>query len=605
MADIRNDRPLLFGDFLIKNPDIRYWLQKESELDEKVRLRHAQFAALDEQMTAIRKAHFKSPENDIKALLKNARDTALSPAEKAICEDFESAWKSQIAELIDNQDRKLQAIIDKISTSLSKVDWVRGDAESLRAKQIAEIEDMVKEGSGVTGCSPPIAEAFGSLVASLADREKEEKERLKVGNAIRSASDVTTYLAALRAYCERFPRDPMADAVKGILRRENDYKLFTAFQPISSPEAFQVQLLSRTNDIGLDNYFWSSILLQFVAQEDRVNSKWAEVQAAITALGEDKTLADIYSFSVLPTCKLVYSQGSFSGKVFIPSLQNPEKAKYVVTGSIYIPGASDRMPRFAKRSVDVPTTDIDNLKKMSHCAAINELIGDVQGCPADKAALLLLGKMKGIYADSRYPSPYLKLKVTKFLAGQLVQMLPAHSIPKLELALREMTAADNEDFSWLCTANTDMAVTCAKANQVLAASIQNAAFAAEYQFSREIARRTLLRGVKWCGFVDMKGHIVFSGSARPAELWALRGKAAGHLHVEVVADITPNKTYQILSALQPCEPLFAPGDGARTATILQEIVQTTGVPLAMLDTFGWPLPWPSNRRSLPGPERTH
>jgi len=93
------------------------------------------------------------------------------------------------------------------------------------------------------------------------------------------------------------------------LARRNDYKLFTAFQPISSPEILQVQSSSRTNDIGLNNYFWSSILLRFVAQEDRVNSKWAEVQAAITALGDDKILADIYSFSVLPTCKLVYSQG--------------------------------------------------------------------------------------------------------------------------------------------------------------------------------------------------------------------------------------------------------------------------------------------------------
>jgi len=37
LADIRNDRPLLFGDFLIRNPDIRYWLQKEGQLDEQVR----------------------------------------------------------------------------------------------------------------------------------------------------------------------------------------------------------------------------------------------------------------------------------------------------------------------------------------------------------------------------------------------------------------------------------------------------------------------------------------------------------------------------------------------------------------------------------------
>jgi len=62
-----------------------------------------------------------------------------------------------------------------------------GTRESLRAKQIAEIEDLVKVGSGVTGCSPPIVEAFRSLVASLADRKKGEKERLEAGNAIRSA----------------------------------------------------------------------------------------------------------------------------------------------------------------------------------------------------------------------------------------------------------------------------------------------------------------------------------------------------------------------------------------------------------------------------------
>lgn len=582
----------LFGNRVSRSAAVKEWLDREGDLSGRYRRmladRDKTWASLEEA----RKGGFVAAPADVEAWLETARKLAQGSADNERLAAFAKDWK-------EYKGKRFASCVAEIEERLPEEGGGAGlslDEAIRRAEEAAGLVRQAKELSGLDADSMDKLHALAERQERTLRTLQSRREQLQT---LAAAKDLSSYLRAADGYARTYAAEPMGKALKSIADRRQAYEDTALIPPALSyarPSA-RIHFETLFEDVlypavSRENATWGALAESAIKMHRTLRAKWPTVRDALKGLGDDRLLTSMWQYKAAADGRLVFAE--------LPYGREPAEvaAAQSLEASIYSPADGDRSGTF--RSAILPRAEIKELRLMSHCRFVRQVVDEAGRLDATDADVYLLRKMRELHNNREADNLYLKLRIERFLAERFLEL---GVVAPLTDRMREFGVAarrldEQVGLPWVCVQSSSVRDAEAASAKLLSAHFEDTADVA-YSLGRVIAATCISRGARFAGAVAFDGKLP-APSAAP-ELIALRaGEKPGEQSFLVVAERGADGSFASTAEVLPMEPLFAPGGTNTTAEVLRECLLQHGLAEGPQPAIEWPAAWPANRRSLDG-----
>ena len=390
------------------------------------------------------------------------------------------------------------------------------------------------------------------------------------------------YLAALGAFMERFPNDPVSFALKPVVQCSSLY-----LDLIADP----ARPSSAENPFRSKEAAWLAQLDHHLSlHQDEVKERYRQMERTprfvdlwCCTVQQPNRQPQIWYFSGEPTREFIDGIGSYSGIAYALS-------------------STDTQPDF--ESAHAITAHVHDLIKMPHCIVVQKMLDRLLFEPGLEP---LLHEMNGIYGQrDETISPVLKLHLIHFLFQSLASLAGEGNVQEfLPMAEAFEDFIERSEVNWLCTAHRKYGMERRKAREIINRHLEASDPVGQFQTKLKLKQLATKRVIRWVGWVDPQGdyQLHFNSGGMPSEVWVLRQKEDMSPALYVAMEQRGNDVirYDDHNGFIPGEPLFAPYDADITRELIQRMAADVRDDLPTPeDSKFWPAIWPVNVRSVDG-----
>jgi len=571
LSEIPEYRPTLFGSFLASSESVQGWAQREEELELRVQERTASFNERRAVLDVIREQDFQEDADRLTALSAEAQRLAIEDEHGEFVRQFQQDWRT-------HGDSAVETLTRRLTLRMPTIVAFETNAFPLVAAQVRAMRETLDEARAVKGASPATYQRLTTFDSEVAEMESAVARRRPRYAAATNAQSAVAYMEALTLYSTEFPSDHLSRTAEEVV----------AVGAESYRQCLQV---------------WQQQEQRLRQQGSEIKDRWASVRTAVSALGDDDALCNIRYFTYKDVAstspKVYFLQGAFTeagGSI----------RRYKVRGRMYVPTPRDTMPVF--REFTVERTIAKTVSPVFHCRLLTSILKDLNRIPASNARDFMCSKIVELAAapvwdgesqtalQSSFLNHFLKLKLLRFFCERAIELEGSDVLPELEMAVKDMRAAEDTSVDWLCIENPQvLTVVDRNCAGVLRQHFADCDWLLRSRISSLAERLAAERGVEWVGTVDpcASSNILWRGG-EAREAWVLRQTSSGEAALRIATLESENGRHSISVPLLPYEPLLGPADGSSTAEAFSRLMAAADTMDAKVVSALLPENWPSD-----------
>ena len=558
---------------VFKAQAIQAWVARKPELVRTEEQSQATCQRTLARLDAVRQGGFHEDPALIANLVAQAKTSAVKGEDVSHITLFISEWEAFQQQSRSGKDAELNGLLSKLAESLPAADaFASQNVEDLQ-KKLAAAQGQMALADKIAGMSQELALQLNQHKAKIAELAKGLEVRQELLTSMTASPSLYDYMETMRKYVKAFPADMLTKHFARWLENEPVYKEFSAIITLD-----------------LSNRVWNTTAGEVAQHDKRLQEKWTEVQSAITSLGEDKELIELYKYSYL-------DRDGGRHAVFFKGRPHETTAGVIGLGGIaYEPQVNDQQAVFKSQHFPKDKFEDRFVKVLPHCTYLLSLIDEARRTPAAASDLFLLNKLTDLRAKQEIPV-LLRLHLVSFLMDRYLELIGSTEGSTWTLLAGKLKSID-QDLSWICENNQAVVTASQKATALLAECFSDSHQLGLYRAEWMLKRAAINRTVNWVGFAPFKaGNPAVLPTKRDAtELWVVRPVTAlDRVDIRVWEEQRGMERIHYEECL-PGEPLFAPIASKDTRTLLQEVRTASGI--SDLNPAAWKtVPWPSNLRN--------
>ncbi len=584
----------LFGNRVNSSSEVKGWRERRPQLAAAYDRKVDGHRQIWEQLAGVRESGFEATFETIETALAEAEVLSLGPDDAGRIDAYRAEWHAAREAALSNLLARIedQMLADGAFSELTVSEF---------DERVAAIKALVSEG----GTIEPVPEELRSKLADASMRlsgiERVAHGRRERLNAMTEAGSVATYIEAVSAYVEAYPRDRMATALAPLVERAPHYRRLEAVKPPANyvEASARIPFTRLVVDtfypsVSEDNYLWKDPLARLEATHRSLDRKWPGIKAALLSLRDDRFLVSMWEYREAEDAPTKF--------VDVHELEKPPgRDDASVECPVYSPRSQDSSPSF--RTETIKPRDAFLLRPAAHCEFLTALMTEAELLDPSEGDEFILRKIDELVGLDGVCGDFLRSSLLQFLVGQYTGLELDSAIQEpLKRAYFDLARlGERVGVSWLCRENRYIKNADADGAELVGRHFPKTGVLAAHRFARMLDVAAFGRAAGFAGTATVEGSAP-SELRRPdvCEVWVLRPSGADRCAVEVVAETGDDGELSWSGALQPGEPLFAPRGTTTSRELVARLRERNGIAAGNLLNARWPAVWPANRRDANG-----